>query len=66
VVTVGSSSGTAAENVRGKVVDFFTVFVSDDRATSGTGVSSEGNSILFTYFWLRGTILSLPCRSGHR
>jgi hypothetical protein len=52
VIAISSSTGTAAENVRSKVVNFFTVFVSDDRATSGTGVSSESYSILISNFWL--------------
>jgi hypothetical protein len=52
VIAIGSGTGTTAENVRGKVVDFFTVFVSDNRATSGTSVSSESYSILIKHFWL--------------
>ena len=46
VVTISSGTSTATENVGGKVVNFLAVLVTDNGATSGTGIGGEGNTIL--------------------
>lgn len=46
VVAVGSSTCATAENVWRKVVNLLAVLVANQRATGGSCVSSESNSVL--------------------
>lgn len=48
MITISGSSSTSAVHVRGEIVKFLTVLVSNDMTSSGTSISSENNSILFT------------------
>ena len=51
MITIGSCACTATKDVGSKVVNLFTVLVTDDRSTSGTGISSKHDTILYI-FWL--------------
>ena len=55
MVAIRSSSGTAAEDVRGQVVNLLAVFVANDRPASRARISSERNTVL----------LRLNCRFFH-
>ena len=50
MIAVGSCSSTAAEDVRGKVVNLLAVLVTDDGATSSSSISSEHDTVLNTSF----------------
>jgi hypothetical protein len=56
VIAIGSCTGSTAENVGGQVVDLLTVLVSNNGATSGSGIGSKYHAILKKtkgkYFWL--------------
>ena len=46
VITISSSTGTSAVNVGGQLVELLAVLVSDDRASSSSGISGKGNTSL--------------------
>jgi len=46
VIAIGGSSSTAAPDVRRKVVDLLAVLGADDMSGRGSGISSDGHSVL--------------------
>ena len=54
MIAVGSGTSTAAENVRGKVVNLLAVLVTYDGATCRSGVCSQYHTVLkaLLFFWL--------------
>ena len=46
MIAVGSGTSTAAEDVRGKVVNLLAVLVTDDGASSSSGIRSQHDTIL--------------------
>jgi hypothetical protein len=58
MIAVSSCACTTAEDVRGEVVNLLAVLVSDDGATSSTGISSQHDAILI--FLVNSLILSRP------
>jgi len=58
VIAIGSGTCTTAEYVWGQVMYLFTVFVTDYRTTSGTGIGSENHTILKLSSWLTNHFLN--------
>jgi hypothetical protein len=46
MVAIGGSTGTAAVNVRGEIMNFEAVLVTNSGSSSGSCISSDSNTIL--------------------
>jgi len=49
MIAVSGCASTAAEDVRGKVVNLLAVLVTNDGPSSGTGISGQDNTILQSF-----------------
>jgi len=48
VIAISGCACTSTENVRGKVVELFTVLVGNDGASSGSGICAKDDTSLYS------------------